>query len=496
MATRNLFSGPVCTLLEDNKVNKKSASRGIATHTSMTGGSYHLDETTQNELHRLMSVVLGQEDAVMPCLTEQRTTVFGLYIDFDGKFPVASLSDKALAQFMGIVTSQLRRFYVDMDEERWSTHVSRAIVLHKKHGATLLADGRYKHGLHIHFPNLYVNADQARSIRMGLMNGLLVHVWSDEFGIERPPWDEIIDESVYNCGLRMIRAPKAQRCGTCRADVNNRACDECHKSNMGYIIEDRNVYDLHAAFENGRPSPTYLQFVGANGARLARAVSVRSTHMDVTPGFEVYPGCPPAARASSSSSAGGRRKRPFGLMDGDAHRMQAKYRNGEDVTDSAKVAVVHAQLCKHSEMYRSCCVVSIKKYKNTLCVGIMGDNATYCLNKRDKHNSNRVWMLIKQGNSATNYQSNMKCYCRCATPRLGEEEQSAGKIGISGKLCSGFTSEERSLTRDQVRVLFPTPKDIKQKEAQERNIPPDMWEMYHIEQMITKGQSETTVPGM
>lgn len=496
MATRNLFSGPVCTLLEDNKVNKKSGSRGIATHTSMTGGSYHLDEATQNELYKLLGTVLGQEDAVMPCLTEQRTTVFGLYIDFDGKFPVASLTDEALAKFMSTVTSQLRRFYVDMDEERWSTHASRAIVLHKKHGATLLEDGRYKHGLHIHFPNLYVNADQARSIRMGLMNGLLVHTWSDEFGMERPPWDQIIDESVYNCGLRMIRAPKARRCGTCHADVNIRACDECHKSNMGYIIEERNVYDLHAAFENGRPSPSYLQFVGSNGARLARAVSVRSTHMDVTPGFEVYPGCPQATR-SASSSAGGRRKRSFGLMDGDAHRMDPKYRNGEDVTDSAKVAVVHAQLCKHSEMYRSCCVVSIKKAKNnTICVGIMGDNATYCLNKRDKHNSNRVWMLIKQSKSATHYTSHMKCFCRCATPRIGEVPRSAGKIGISGTLCERFTSEGIELTRDQVRVLFPTPQDLKQQEARKYNVPPEMFDEFELEQLIKKGQSETVVSGV
>ena len=216
-----LFAGPVLEFLENNKTGgKSSGTRAISTHTCMTGGKYHLDAAQQNKFYEIVAMALKQQpDVVIPCVTEQRTTVFGLYIDFDGKFPMEIVSSAAVEKFMGVLNRQLRRFYEGVCDEQWKK-LSRAIVLRKTGKTEVTPEGLYKHGLHIHFPNLMVKGDQAHQIRLGIINGLIVLTWRDEFGIERPDWDVIIDSQVYSSGLRMIGAPKALKCKTCNADAN------------------------------------------------------------------------------------------------------------------------------------------------------------------------------------------------------------------------------------------------------------------------------------
>ena len=269
-----LFSGPLFEFLENNKTQKGSGVRSTATHTSMTGGRFHVDSANQARFYQLLAAALGQSDLVIPCLTEQRSTVFGMYMDFDGKFPVPTISEASIARFMSVVTRQIRRFYVDMSEEQWERRVSRAVVLHKKGDAEVQDDGRYKHGLHIHFPNLLVKGEQAERIRMGILNGLVVNTWTDDFGVERPNWDEIVDQSVYSNGIRMIGAPKARKCGTCRANAAVLSCSECKKQNLGHHITP-SCYSLCMAFENGVPSPDYFATLSSNATRLVRATSIR-----------------------------------------------------------------------------------------------------------------------------------------------------------------------------------------------------------------------------
>lgn len=472
-----LFAGPVLEFLENEKAGgKTSGTRSIVTHTCMTGGKYHLDAAKQNEFYDIVAKALEQQpDVVIPCVTEQRTTVFGLYIDFDGKFPVEDLTPAAIEKFMSAVTRQLRRFYEGVQEERWKK-LSRSIVLRKTGGVEMTGDGLYKHGMHIHFPNLLVKGDQARQIRLGIINGLIVMTWKEEFGIERPDWDTVIDHQVYTNGLRMVGAPKALKCKTCGAKPEIRACKECFKMNFGHHIIPH-VYLLSMAFENGGVSQEYYDLLKKNTNRLVRATSVRSEHLEETEGYKVYDGCPPYQEGGGARRNG---KRPIGVVNGDVAKMDSKFRAADDITDPAKVEVIHQLMCNHSEMYRSCYPTKIRKTNDTtIKVTIGGDNATYCLNLRGKHRSNRVYMEIsKGGKGARMYGSSMKCFCRCATPRAGEVPRPGDPIPISNRTCGEFTSFRRSLTTDQVRVLFPTKLEVEKKNAENLNIPEDELEEY------------------
>ena len=474
-----LFSGPVLEFLENNKAGgKSSGTRSIATHTCMTGGKYHLDTAKQNEFYEVLARALNQQpDVVIPCITEQRTTVFGMYIDFDGKFSVENVSTQAVERFMGVVCQQLRRFYEQVSEERW-VKLSRAVIL-RKTGDPELSNGLYKHGLHIHFPNLMVKGDQAKQIRLGIINGLIVLRWHAEFGIDRPDWDSVIDHQVYSNGIRMIGAPKALRCKTCNGDMNIRSCSECFKQNFGHHIIPR-VYTLFMAMENGVPSDEYMDLLKKNTVRLVRATSVRSDVVEETQGYKVYEGCPRLQDFGGGSGPKKSGKRPIGVLDGDVGKMDAKFRAAPDVTDPAKVEVVHQLMCKHSEMYRSCYPTRIRyTNKTTILTTIGGDNATYCLNKRSKHRGNRVSMEIVKSGGTRNYVSRMKCFCRCATPRLGQESLQPGDpVCISGLPCGRFKSFPRALTQDQVRVLFPTQLETEQKSAEDLNVPEDQLEEY------------------
>ena len=195
----NLFTGPVITHLENNRVQPKGGGmRSIATHTCMTGGSYHLDATAQDLFYKIVGEALTHDRTGIPCVTEQHTTEFGMYIDFDGKFPIASLSDDAIERVVLILTQQARRFYPTTDDALWDQSLSTVLVMTKTGEPERDEEGRYKHGLHLHFPHLIVNTDQALQIRVGMISGLMRHTWTAEFGVERPDWDAVLDLSLIH----------------------------------------------------------------------------------------------------------------------------------------------------------------------------------------------------------------------------------------------------------------------------------------------------------
>lgn len=451
-ATVALYRGPVTEFLEE----RRAKNRMIATHVSLTGGSYHIDEANQVRFYDMVSQALRNEGGVIPCVVERHTTVFGMYIDFDGKFRLPTLSEGAIARMAEVMTRQMRRFYAEMDESRWASTGSRMIVLTKTGGVEQTACGLYKHGLHIHFPSLLVNVDQARQIRLGIVTGLhAVQNWEAEFGEERPDWDAIIDHCVYALGLRMIGAPKARKCDLCKGDPIRSGCSGCGSRSCGYILTD-SVYilsrDSHGAvFVNGNESLEYRSFLLDNLARLVRATSVRSDTTTVTPGYAVYQGCPLYVNESRRNGNG---KRPLRIGDRDVERLDAKWRRGDEVMDPKKIAIIKKYLEKHSEKYRSCYISKIMQATNdgSIRVALGGDNATYCLNKLDHHKSNRVYMVMEKNKSNNDYGSAMKCFCKCAVARPR-----------TGKTCERYTSDYHYLDKEERDVMFPSADKKKKK---------------------------------
>ena len=131
------------------------------------------------------------------------------------------------------------------------------------------------------------------------------------------------------------------------------------------------------------------------------------------------------------------------------------FRNAESITDAAKLAALKQQLLLHSDRYSECVVREARLNKNSILVKLMGDGVTYCLNKRDYHNSNKVYMLIRRSKGVNAYESVMRCYCKCAVTRAGELLRIAdGRVRVGGP-CSEFESAPRTVSQSRVALLSP-----------------------------------------
>lgn len=403
-----------------------------ATHTFMTKGRFQVLDDDMCQLHQLIAGAIDHEGP-MPCVTEQRTEVFPAYMDLDLKVLVQTLDHATLVEMARIATSQLMRFYESADRP---PHFQ-CIVCTKSGAAAADDAGLVKHGVHLHWPNVHVDEERMLQIRWSAIAGLDRVDWLDGLGTSRVDWDDAVDVSVYSNGLRMIGAPKAKPCGACKGRKEVTSCPTCARMNNCHVVDGR-VYGLATVLSGVEEDGGALDAYRANTTRLVRATSVRcKAGQEPTEGYAVYRGCPPAPAVAAR---GGRKgKRP--LQD-DSHRIEPRYRKQDAVTDPRVVGVLRALLLRHSAEYEAT-RLTVRFDGVGYKVLLQGDNATYCLNKRDVHNSNRVYMVVQPDRDGRSYSSRMKCFCTCRVIRQPNQ-----------KMCANYSSTPVALERDDAYVLF------------------------------------------
>ena len=178
----------------------------------------------------------------------------------------------------------------------------------KSAGSAPVADdpARFKHGIHVHWPTLFVTHDRALQIRESMIAGLTaVGDWSDLVGDAAVPWREVVDKAVYTGGLRMKGARKAKICAACKASGAD--CVACRRA--GYLIDPASATTSSRSRSSGRTSTRRCMVsLRANRVRLLRATTVRAQEGVVaTPGYKVYAGAPAlagGARQARSRGAG------------------------------------------------------------------------------------------------------------------------------------------------------------------------------------------------
>lgn len=95
---------------------------------------------------------------------------------------------------------------------------------------TIMRDGKlvYKSGVHVYWPNLIVNAEQAMTIRTKWLITLKMRL--PRGGGVQNTWEDVLDAAPYkpsSCtGLRAPFMPKISRCRKCNAR-NSRKCTQC-----------------------------------------------------------------------------------------------------------------------------------------------------------------------------------------------------------------------------------------------------------------------------
>lgn len=415
----NVMGGPLALYLQ----RKPAGSNNPVSHALMTGGSAFVDDDCMNTFYmRAAESVRGEN---MPAVSEHHTPIFPFYVDKDLCITKEVISDAVIFRMAQVMTFQIQRFYEGM--------VLQCIVCTKTLGAKLQADGTYKHGIHIHWPGARVNIDMALQIRMSMIVGLERESWQVDLGSNGINWHEVIDEAVYRTGLRMIGAPKASPCPSCKGKRGTH-CAACHAYNNNKIV-DMSVYKLHTALTGNEFDAALFSNLNGNLNQLLRKTSVRCReHETLTPGYAVYAGCPPVA--ASSTKKGKRKADPHD----NSGKVEARFRRDSEVTNPQIVQIMRKRLmihCKEYEQSRMRILYSNNEYR----VILSGDGSTYCTNKADYHNGNHAYMVVKQSKSKS-YVSMMRCFCKKPTVR------------ISGAPCSNWTGPSSTLEDSDIALLF------------------------------------------
>ena len=242
----------------------------------------------------------------VPPLTENHTMVFPMYVDLDLEARVPELRTEVLERIVIRMNAQVQRFFEDRHP------AFECIVCDKSGGAKPLDGGMYKHGVHLQWPELRVTVDQAYELRVSMIAGLDMEDWAEGLDAARVDWDKAVDKAVYAKGLRMVGAPKANKCPKCGNQTARRAqCQRCKRKG----VYDPSHYKIAFVVVGDERHEARTKYFADNVLRLLIATTVRCEDETVTPGYQRYVGCPvvpsaggkraasPTPRASAASSA-------------------------------------------------------------------------------------------------------------------------------------------------------------------------------------------------
>jgi hypothetical protein len=407
-----------------------------ATHQFLDGGIYSVDcGTPLYTFHTkyaqdLLEWKKNPRVCTIPAVTANHTLVFPMYADIDFKLSVARFGTDTVILLARIMTQEIQRFYPDADFFE--------CIVCTKTGDAPLKDGFYKHGLHLHWPGVRLRVDAAKQIRVALVAALDRHADWSALGEAPIDWGLAVDESVYNGGLRMLGAPKAEPCKSCpkkrKAAGQGAKRGGCAACQDGHVY-DPSVYELCTVVRGGDVDEAAMGRYSRNLVLLLQKVSVRCDNDIVaeTPGFRVFPGCPSVTKAKKSEFPGAKSRLPV-------------------VTDPKKIEIVYAHLHRHG--YDKAKVYSVRVQESPATTKSQeptvvykayldpsSEGAKWCANKRGDHNKRTVYLILLK--DMGKYVSQMRCTCTCPATRFDQLE------------CRKYKSPAKLLFTEERDRLFP-----------------------------------------
>lgn len=186
------------------------------THFLLRGGKYEVDPECNDEF--LWNYAISVQQGILTSVVERRTEFFRYHVDMDfAQLTEVSLQDMpgspGLRSYLLVFQETLHKFFPFSPNVFFECSINSAATK-----LTMGSDGKTqltKTGFHVIFHHIWVNADQALSIRAYLLCAL-----RKAFGERKEPffnlWEDVVDESIYLAnGLRMNTATKYHRCKSC-----------------------------------------------------------------------------------------------------------------------------------------------------------------------------------------------------------------------------------------------------------------------------------------
>lgn len=230
-----LFSPPLSKWLFKNgmvKTKTKNMNKEL-THVSMAGGRFSIPHNSTNLfLKNIEKIIKGNGKFGHMYFSECRTDIFRYMIDVDYEDEIEMDNDcfKKIIECILFVLNEIIKMDIKM------------IVLKSATKKKTTSNGELltKTGIHLLFPDIFVNQEIAILLRSGIIQYLI-----REFGI-RPcynTWEDVIDLAIYkNAGLRMVGSNKAEKCKECSGRED---CFQCNRSGK---IDTGRDYKFHTIF--------------------------------------------------------------------------------------------------------------------------------------------------------------------------------------------------------------------------------------------------------
>tara|TARA_B100001769_G_scaffold254931_1_gene231068 strand:+ start:2144 stop:3385 length:1242 start_codon:yes stop_codon:yes gene_type:complete len=274
------------------------------------------------------------------CIVERKTNVFKFFIDFD--FNSTEIID--ISNYIKIIQDVIQHIYQ-------KTYIC-IITTADKCKENIKSGVKYfKQGYHLHWPDIFVDKDIAKSIRKNIIVRL-----TTEFGkIENcyDNWDKIIDKCVYDAnGLRLIGSDKCSISDGVK-----------HYENRVYII--KSVY-------NGKIVDSELtKEYNSNNLLAIKQTSVRTDINEITKtiNLQIYEETEDTCDTSTTKG--------FIRLDKDSYEYQAIikfFKNFMPLYKSDDIRII--QKSKENPVY------------------IIATKSKYCQNKGDFHSHNNIYFKL------------------------------------------------------------------------------------------------------
>ena len=340
---------------------------------------------------------------------ERRTPVFKMHFDLDLKIIHTEADTTALLDVLhGAVASFLPRGA----KENWCITCA---VLNDERVIRKAA------GLHIVFPWLFVDTEQALWLRASVVAQLQTKCT----GMEKD-WETAVDVAVLTTnGFRMVGSDKCKDCATCHNSRDARSfCSDC--SRQGRVPQSK-VYLPWKTL----PEEATRKLRADIRANLAYAVRMCSTRIPVgrqqrTAAFRVPVGAPaPAGRRKALAPHGG----PGAQLRADSVCVTPELRSALQET-----------LATHHCAYAALEIVGFERLLGlSFGLKVRGFGCRFCQNKEAEHTQQTVYFVLSPKGIV------QRCYSRKGLQR-------------HHGLCESYASASSPLSRELDMLLFPEEK--------------------------------------
>lgn len=399
-------------------------------HLLLNGGKLFIPQEQHKQFLKLYSkdIILGNNQYI----SEVRTDIFKYYVDIDF-YDYHELSIEQIRELTRDIQNAIKPFI----EEQLDTYKRRVLVCVCNESSKKEENGKVyiKTGLHLHWPDIYLNSQQAMIFR----SAILQYLENKNGPREDNPWEEIIDESVYKgSGLRMKGSRKAKPCKACKGKRGKK--EECLQCLATGKVDEGRVYSLKFILDgfNNEEMKLYKELKN-NFYNIVKETSIKT--FEDKPNIELknYPEWFDMSKFKSKKSKKKKTKNNYIKSPVERFEEHSEFGFRKKLSQDDK---------RYIELLTFLNIWLPKEYNGPLeqvelyyCGDkkpfyVMNTRNHYCMNKGDEHGSNHIYFYINQE----------EILQKCFSDKLGENNETK---------CCDFSYKIVKLTDKLKRLLYP-----------------------------------------